>query len=255
MPVHGPRTCQIINNRGKQEEWLRKDAAAWAAKRAAEAEKHASWGLLGDILGIVSAVAGALAMFPLLTPLAGPVAAVTALAALGTHTVDAVIKGDWDAGTFAGLGADALAAIPGIGAVAKSVQAGATAMRAADSVLVSTKTAGQTFLAVTGGAAAADASLVAEYLGKTGAKLVGATVQQGKAAGKLLQGSVNLSTQVPLVLELFGTTVDQSAKDSATGTALTANYGQSVGSWGVVGTAAKKGTIVTIARFGRFLKA
>lgn len=243
---------RIIETRGREFEWLK----AEAARKAAAEQGSGFWGLFGDILGIVSAVAGVLALIPVLTPIAGPIAVVTAVASLGSHTVDASIKGDWDAMTFVGLGADALAALPGIGAVAKSLKAGGAAMKtigtasgAVSKASVVSKTAGRTFLATTGGSAASDASTVFNYIGTKGAKVVGTSTSSGKIAGKVLQGSVNLSTQVPLVVELAAGTDMSDPKNAATGTALTANYGQSIGSWGAVGTAAKRTGTVSLALF------
>ncbi|MEU3776374.1 hypothetical protein AB0F11_24855 [Streptomyces sp. NPDC032472] len=243
---------RIIETRGREFEWLK----AEAARKAAAEQGSGFWGLFGDILGIVSAVAGVLALIPVLTPIAGPIAVVTAVASLGSHTVDASIKGDWDAMTFVGLGAGALAALPGIRAVAKSLKAGRAAMKtigtatgAVSKASVVSKTAGRTFLATTGGSAASDASAVFNYIGTKGAKVVGTSTSSGKIAGKVLQGSVNLSTQVPLVVELAAGTDMSDPKTAATGTALTANYGQSIGSWGAVGTAAKRTGTVSLALF------
>ncbi|RKT07938.1 hypothetical protein BX286_6015 [Streptomyces sp. 3211.6] len=243
---------RIITTRGQEFEWLK----AEAARKAAAEQGGGFWSLFGDILGIVSAVSGVLALIPVFTPIAGPIAVVTAVASLGAHTVDASIKGDWDATTFAGLGADALAALPGIGAVAKSLKAGRAAMKtigtagnAVSKASVVSKTAGRTFLATTGGSAASDASAVFNYIGTKGAKVVSGSATSGKIAGKVLQGSVNLSTQVPLVVELASGTDMSDPKTAATGAALTANYGQSIGSWGAVGAAAKKSGTVSLALF------
>ncbi|MFD4531974.1 hypothetical protein ACFWNL_20170 [Kitasatospora sp. NPDC058397] len=247
---------RVIQTRGQEFEYLK----AEAARKAAEEQGSSFWSVFGDILGIVSAVAGVLALIPVLTPIAGPVAAVTAIAALGAHTVDAAIKGDWDAATIVGLGADALAALPGVGAVAKSLKAGkaivktiGTGAKASYKASVGVRRAGLTFLAETGGSKASDATKVFNYIGTKGAKVVGASEKAGKIAGKVLQGSVNLSTQVPLVVEM-STGADMSqAKEGASGAALTANYGQSIGSWGIVGDAAKKTGTVSLATFSKII--
>lgn len=247
---------RVIETRGTEFEWLK----AEAARKAAEEKAGGFWGLFGDILGIVSAVAGVLALIPILTPIAGPVAAVTAIAALGAHTVDAAIKGDWDAATIAGLGADALAALPGIGAVAKSMKAGKAVTKtfgigakAATKTRVAVRRAGLTFLAETGGVEASNATKVFDYIGTKGAKALGATEKAGKLTSKVLQGSVNLSTQVPLVVEMASGTDMTEEKKAATGAALTANYGQTIGSWGAVGTATQKAGTVSLAAFARII--
>ncbi|MFD9357239.1 hypothetical protein [Streptomyces sp. NPDC060031] len=247
---------RIIETRGQEFEWLKAEAARKAAEAAAAEEGGGFWGLFGDILGIVSAVAGVLALIPILTPIAGPIAIVTAVASLGAHTVDAAIQGDWDAMTFVGLGADALAALPGVGAVAKSLKAGRAAMKtigvaggAVSKASVVSKAAGRSFLATTGGSAASEASTVFNYIGTKGAKVVGTSTASGKIAGKVLQGSVDLATQVPLVVEMAAGTDMTDPKNAATGTALTANYGQSIGSWDAVGSAAKKTGTLSLAAF------
>ncbi|MFH8405301.1 hypothetical protein ACH4FX_11080 [Streptomyces sp. NPDC018019] len=236
---------RIIETRGREFEWLK----AEAARKAAEEQGGGPWGLLGDVLGVVSAVAGILALVPILTPIAGPIAVVTAVAALGAHTADAVIKGDWDGTTIVGLATDALAALPAVGAVAKSLKAGKVAMRSVGKVGVATKSAGRAFLVATGGAGASEASTMFSYVGAKGAKILRKSEIAGKIGGKVLQGSVNLVTQVPLVVEMtFG--ADLSAgKGAVSGAALTANYGQSIGSWGAVGTAAKKTGTLSLGLF------
>ncbi|MFD7587895.1 hypothetical protein ACFV84_21010 [Kitasatospora sp. NPDC059811] len=247
---------RVIQTRGQEFEYLK----AEAARKAAAEQGSSFWSTFGDILGIVSAVAGVLALIPVLTPIAGPVAAVTAIAALGAHTVDAAIKGDWDAATIVGLGADALAALPGVGAVAKSLKAGkaivktiGTGAKASYKASVGVRRAGLTFLAETGGSGASDATKVFNYIGTKGAKVVGASEKAGKLAGKVLQGSVNLATQVPLVVEMSTGSDMSQAKEGASGAALTANYGQSIGSWGIVGDAAKKTGTVSLATFSKII--
>ncbi|MEU6058873.1 hypothetical protein [Streptomyces sp. NPDC047097] len=240
---------KVIDGRGQEFEYLKAKAAAEAAKEAG----GGFWGFLGDALGIASAVFGVLALIPVLTPICGPVALVTAAASLTAHTVDAALKGDWDAATIAGLGADVLAVIPGISAVAKGLKAGTTAMRTATGLKVAARSAGRTFLTEIAGQGASEATKVFGYLGQRGAKLVGATAAKGKIAGKVMQGSVNLANQVPLTVELISG-VDMSApKAGTTGSTLAANYGQTVGSWGAVGTAAQKAGTVSLATFAKVL--
>ncbi|MGA5822879.1 hypothetical protein ACPC54_34085 [Kitasatospora sp. NPDC094028] len=248
---------RVIQTRGQEFAWLKAEAARKAAEEAA---KGSFWGLFGDILGIVSAVAGVLALIPVLTAIAGPVAAVTAIASLGAHTVDAAIKGDWDASTIVGLGADALAALPGVGAVAKGLKAGraitktiGVGAKASYKASVGVRRAGLTFLAETGGSGASDATKVFNYIGTKGAKVVGASEKAGKLTGKVLQGSVNLSTQVPLVVEMSTGADMGQEKDYASRAALTANYGQTIGSWGVVGSAAQKAGTVSLATFAKII--
>ncbi|WP_367137574.1 MULTISPECIES: hypothetical protein [Streptomyces] len=252
--------AKVIDTRGKEEQWLYAKTADWAAERArAEAEAKAKaagfWGLVGDILGLVSAVAGVLALIPVLTPIMGPIAIVTAVGSLGAHAAAASIQGDWDAATIAGLGADALAAIPFVGAVAKGAKGAWAAARMNKVANVVVNNGGRAFLGAIGvgraAVGASDAAGIFDRIGKMGTEVVTGTVVQSQIPGKVLQGAVTLSTQVPLVVELSGAAVDQKAKDTATGTALTANIGQTAGQFDVVGVAKKAGT-VSIERFARF---
>lgn len=240
---------KVIEASGREFEYLK-------AKAAAEARKEQGggfWGFLGDILGMMSAVTGVLAMIPVLTPICGPIALATAAGSLGAHLVDAAIKGDWDAATIAGLAADALVLIPGIGATAKGLKAGAVSMRAVGGLKVASRAAGRTFLAEVAGKGASEASKVFTYIGARGAKAVGASANAGKIAGKVMQGSINLATQVPLSIELATGSDQGDVRGAATGAALIANYGQSVGSWGAVGSAAQKGGTVTLSLLGRII--
>ncbi|PAU47867.1 hypothetical protein CK936_16285 [Streptomyces albireticuli] len=248
---------RLIETRGQEFEYLKAEAAR---KAADEQEDSNFWAAFGDVLGIVSAVAGALALIPVFTPIAGPIAAVTAIGALAAHTTDAALKGDWDAATIVGLGADALAALPAIGAIAKSIRSGKAVLthigagsKAVFRAQVATRRAGLIFLAETGGTGAADAAKIFDYIGTKGAKAVGASASAGKLTGKVLQGSVNLSTQIPLVIEMATGKDMGQEKNVAGGAALTANYGQTIGSWGAVGTAAKKTATVSLAAFAKII--
>ncbi|WP_018680715.1 hypothetical protein [Actinokineospora enzanensis] len=215
---------RLIDTRGAEYDYL-------LAK--AEAEKAAStgWGILGDILGIVSAVTGVLALIPVLAPIMGPVALITAAGSLAANTVDAVLKGDWDAATVVGLGADALGAIPFVGAVGKAAKAGKAAMKSVGKVSVATKSAGRAFLAASV-KSSGDVGKIANYLGTRGAKLVGASAKNGKIAAKVLKGAVDLATQIPTAISLG---VDDDAVDVAENTAAGLEIGHhtlnKVGDW------------------------
>lgn len=248
---------KVIDTRGKEEQWLYEKTAAWAVERArAEAEAKAKaagfWGLVGDILGLVSAAAGILALIPVLTPIMAPIAIVSAVGSLGAHAAAATIQGDWDAATIAGLGADALAALPVVGAVAKGAKGAWAAARMNKAASVIVRQSGRAFVGAIAGKGASDATRFFDHLGRKGAGVVSGTVVESKIPGKVLQGAVSLSTQVPLIVELSGGSAGQPAKDTATGTALTANIGQTIGEWDVVGAFATKAGTVSIERFSRF---
>ncbi|MFF4221178.1 hypothetical protein [Streptomyces nondiastaticus] len=144
-----------------------------------------------------------------------------------------------------------------MGAVAKGAKGAWAAARMNRVANVIVNEGGRAFLGAIGvghaAAGASDAADVFHYLGKKGAEVVTGTAVQSKIPGKVLQGAVTLSTQVPFVVEQTAGSVDQSAKDTATGTALTANVGQTAGQWDVGGVAKKAGT-VSIERFARFFR-
>ncbi|MEK2478967.1 hypothetical protein [Streptomyces noursei] len=236
---------RIVETRGQELEYLR----AAAAKAAAEAGGSSFWGVLGDVLGVVSAVAGVLAMVPVLTPLAGPIALTTAVGALAANTADAVIPGDWDAGTIIGLGADVLGALPVVGALGKAARAGNLTMRSVGRASVAVRSGGRAFLAATG-AAAAEAGAIANYLGTAGAKFIGASATQGKVVGKVIQGTIDLATQIPAVVSLAGADDIATAEDIATAVDFTQGMADNVGDWVEMGAAAaKKAGKVSLARF------
>lgn len=237
---------RIVETRSKEVEYLKDEAA----KAAAEAASSSFLGILGDVLGIVSAVAGVLAMVPVLTPLAGPIAIATAVGALAAHTADAVIQGDWDAGTIVGLGADVLGALPVVGALGDAARAGKLAMRSVGKASVAVRSGGRAFLAATGGAASAEAGTIAKYLGTKSATFIGASAKNGKVAGKVIQGTIDLATQIPVAVALAGADDIDTAEDVATAVDFTQGMADNVGDWTEMGAAAaKKAGKVSLARF------
>ncbi len=72
-------------------------------------------GTIGDAAGVVSAVAGALALVPVLTPFAGPVALVAGGVAALAHGAELVVDEDKraDPGAWIGFGADLVGLVPG----------------------------------------------------------------------------------------------------------------------------------------------
>ncbi|MFE0686070.1 hypothetical protein ACFW17_35440 [Streptomyces sp. NPDC058961] len=96
-----------------------------------------------------------------------------------------------------------------------------TGAKASYKASVGVRQAGLTFPSETGGAGASDASKVFNYIGTKGAKAVKASENAGKTG--------------------------------ATGAALTANYGQSIGSWNAVGTVAQKTGTVSLSLFAKII--
>ncbi|MFI9311523.1 hypothetical protein [Streptomyces triculaminicus] len=242
---------RIITTRGKEFEYLKAAAAEKAAAEAAAAETAYALGILGDVLGVLSAVSGVLALVPVLTPICGPVAVVTAVGALSSHTVGAVIEGDWDAGTIADLVSDVIGAVPAFGAVAKGLRAGTVSMRSVGKVGVAVRSGGRAFLAATGGAAAAEAGAISRYLGARAAEFVGATARQGVVAGKVIEGSVSMATQIPTAVALSTGAGSEAAESAATGTDLTVGTLETVGDWKVVGDFSKRAGRVSVATFSK----
>lgn len=247
-----------------------KEAAASAERqakreahwRALEAEERGESvddggaGLAGDVMGAGAGVAGALALIPVLTPIAGPIALVLAAGSLVSHVTSISVKGDWDKpGSFATLGADAFAVVPGIGAVAKGAKTAGSLMSVGKVGLgAASRAGGRAFLSAVAGSSAAEATKLFGYLGNKAAA-IGPKVLAGQSAniGKLMQCGTNLALQVPLVLELSSGTDMTTAKDVAGGSAVAVNYGQSIGSWGVVGQGFEKAGTVSLGLFAKII--
>ncbi|QRX89947.1 hypothetical protein [Streptomyces noursei] len=172
------------------------------------------------------------AMYEMLTPLARPVAAVTAVGALALNTADAVIQGDWDAATLVGLGADVIGALPVVGALGKAARAGNLAIRSVGKASVAVRSGGRAFLA------AAEAGVIAKYLGAKGAQFIGASASKGVVAGKVIQGTFDLSTQIPTVVSLAGAADNDTAENVATTIGFTQSVAEKVGGWAEMGAAA-----------------
>ncbi|MFE4016498.1 hypothetical protein ACFXPZ_03505 [Streptomyces sp. NPDC059101] len=62
-----------------------------------------------------------------------------------------------------------------------------------------------------------------------------------------------LTTRVPTAID-WATPVDQAAKDTAVGTALTANIGQTVGEWDTVDAFTEKVGTRSLETFSKFFK-
>jgi len=232
------------------------------AARAQQAKSDGGSGLIGDVCGMVSAVTGVLALIPVLTPVMGPIALLTGAVALSANVASTAIKGDWDNPmAWASLAGDTLGLIPGVGAVAKGARAaikGATvatgSMRAAGRLAVAARTGGRVFLAEVAGPGAAQASKLFTYVGNKAAAVGGrAMASQGTTIAKVLQGSVDLALQVPDVIELSGGPGVDAVNDATTGISLSVSYGNSIGSWGAVGSAAKKGGKTSLALFASII--
>src|SRR5262249_35670042 len=71
-------------------------------------------GDIGDIAGIISAVAGALAFIPILTPICGPIALIAGGVALAAHAADMTVNDKWDdPNAWVSVASDVVGLIPG----------------------------------------------------------------------------------------------------------------------------------------------
>ncbi|MDA3647206.1 hypothetical protein LZ318_12905 [Saccharopolyspora indica] len=123
----------------------------------------------GDVLGVISAVASVVALFPPAAPIALPISVITGAAAMGLHGVDMVANGKWeDPNAWITLGNDAMGLLPGAKGIGKLVEA------FGDSANM-----GRTYTEITEAA-----------LGTPTAK-------------DWMSGGVNLTAQVPTVVDFF----------------------------------------------------
>ncbi|MHC0430935.1 hypothetical protein ACX6XY_12195 [Streptomyces sp. O3] len=246
--------AKVIATRGEEEQWLYKKTAEWAAERAAAKQAEIDrWGFWGDVLGMVSAVAGVLAFIPGLSVIAGPVAILTAAVSLGLHAKAISLKDKVETADGITIAADVISAIPFVGTVSKGAKGAWAAARMNKVANVVVSNSGRAFVGAIASKSASDASRVFDYLGKKGAKAVTGTATQSKIPGKVLEGAFALATQVPTAVD-WATPVDQSAKDTAARTVLSASIGQTVGEWNTVGVFTKKAGTVSLERFSNFFK-
>lgn len=205
-------------------------------------------GEIGDIAGIVSAVAGGLAFIPVLTPVMGPIAIGAGVVALGAHGADMAVNDKWDdPNAWIGLGGDVLGVVPGVGALSKGFDAAGSAISGVDKIVDVTRAGGAfNHMAATGYDAAvaggrAFASEAAQASGEAsrlfqwvGDATMGPFTQHADEVAKAMQGSVNVGLQVPNAAGLFDTsTATEDAKNMAGAASLGANLAQAdnVFSW------------------------
>ncbi|QRX94848.1 hypothetical protein [Streptomyces noursei] len=246
--------AKVIETRGKEEQWLYQKTADWAAELAKAKQREIDrWSFWGDVLGMVSAVAGVLTFIPGVSVIAGPIAVVTAAASLGLHAKAISLKGNVDLADGVTLATDVLSALPVVGSVAKGAKGAWAAARLNKVANVIVSNGGRAFMGAIASKSASDATRIFDYLGKKGAQVVTGTVIESKIPGRVLQGAVALTTQVPTAID-WATPVDQVAKDTAAGTALTANIGQTIGEWDTVGAFTKKAGTRSLETFSKFFR-
>ncbi|MDV6012343.1 putative T7SS-secreted protein [Haloechinothrix sp. LS1_15] len=131
---------------------------------------------IADALGIISAIAGALALIPVLTPLAGPLALVTGAAALGLRAADMAANDRWDEpGAWVGLGTDTLGALPLAGPAFRAGGAAVGSLRSVDGLTPAVQAGGEVFRKGFGTAAAkaGDPSALFKAFGERTSQLAG----------------------------------------------------------------------------------
>ncbi|MEU9334402.1 hypothetical protein AB0D49_14760 [Streptomyces sp. NPDC048290] len=248
--------AKLVELRGKEEQWLYQKTAEWAAevakRRQAEIDR---WSFIGDVLGMISAVAGVLSFIPGVSLIAGPIAVIAAVGSLSAHAKAISLKGNWDVADGVTIATDVLAAIPAVGSVAKGAKAAWAAARMNKVANVIISNGGRAFIGAMAVKGGADAARVSDYLGQRAVKVITGTTTGSKIPGKVLQGAVALATQVPTAVEWANQPVEQAAKNTSAGTALTANLGQTVGEWDGIGIIAQKAKSVSLSRFSAFFKA
>ncbi|MBB3051909.1 hypothetical protein FHS23_002938 [Prauserella isguenensis] len=185
---------------------------------------------IGDVAGMISAVAGALAFIPVLTPVMAPIAIVSGGAALAAHAGDIVANGKAGSlNAWISVGGDALGLIPGVGAISRGVDAATTSLRTVDGLMPAAASGFSDFAAEaarTGG----DAASAFKWLGQNAADTFGGSAD---VLAKSMQGGVNVALQGPTAADWVvgnGTTGD--VKNAAGAASAGLNSVQGVGSYG-----------------------
>ncbi|WP_037316864.1 putative T7SS-secreted protein [Amycolatopsis orientalis] len=194
-------------------------------------------GDIGDIAGIVAAVAGALAFIPILTPIMGPIALGAGAVALLAHGADMVVNDKWDdPNAWVSLGGDVIGMIPGVGAVAKGVDAASTALSGVDKLVDVSRATGMMNTAadamVAGGKAFSDDiakvvggmqdpakafSWMADKAMGVGLTASPELVAMSNNVAKVIQGGTGVALQIPSALGLVDTTEATTNAKNTTG--------------------------------------
>lgn len=194
-------------------------------------------GDIGDIAGIVSAVAGVLAFIPVLTPIMAPIALGAGAIALAAHGADMVVNEKYDdPNAWIGLGGDAIGLIPGARAVKAGLSAAGDVVAGTDRIVDVTRATGVTGMMDTAGEATLRGA------GRFGGKLkeeIDLMVDPGKMyqwvadrtmgsgayldptlttnVAKALETSVTVTPQIPSAANLFENTEENTNLKDTTG--------------------------------------
>ncbi|MCE7007910.1 hypothetical protein LWC34_34575 [Kibdelosporangium philippinense] len=150
-------------------------------------------GQIADIAGVVSAIAGALAFIPVLAPIMAPIALVAGGIALLGHTGAMIGKGEYGMDDWVNVVGDFAGVIPGVGAAIKGVGLAADAapiLGKAGAVVTGADAMGQV------------ASQPARLFQMASEGLMGGLPSaMADNVAKAMQSSINLTAQVPTVVE------------------------------------------------------
>lgn len=194
-------------------------------------------GDIGDLAGIVSAVAGVLAFIPVLTPFMAPLALGAGAIALAAHGADIVVNERWDdPNAWGNLVGDAIGLIPGVKAVGAGLDAARGVVTGTDRIVDVTRATGVTGVMDTAGEATVrGASEFGTRIGSEMRLMVnpghmyqwvadnalggGAILDPGMATdlAKGIQTSVTVTPQIPASIGLFETTQEGTDMKNATG--------------------------------------
>ncbi|RRO18172.1 hypothetical protein EIL87_07960 [Saccharopolyspora rhizosphaerae] len=184
-------------------------------------------GDIGDIAGIVSAVAGALAFIPVCAPIAGPVALIAGGVALAAHGADMVVNEKYDdMNGWISLGGDVAGLIPGVGAISKGFNAAGDVVAGADRLVDVSRATGASGMLDTAGEAvykggrafAQEAGEAAQEPAKAFDVLADkvvtahAPVELQHNVAKAFQGGTSVALQVPAAAGLISN--DQATTDA-----------------------------------------
>ncbi len=193
-------------------------------------------GMIGDIAGMISAIAGALAFIPVLAPVAGPIALAAGGIALLAHGAEMAVEDKWsDPGAWAGLGADALGVLPGVGAAARGLSTATDTLHVVDGVGTAAMTGGKVFLQEAG--QVADAAKMYKWVGERAASAIGGNAD---TIATVTHNTVNLGAQAPVAADYtISNETTGDLKDGASYPAAGVAAGQTAGIWSDTGTALK----------------
>ncbi|WP_298181954.1 hypothetical protein [Saccharomonospora sp.] len=186
-------------------------------------------GPIGDVAGMISAVAGALSFIPCLAPITGPIALISGGVALAAHCGEMVAEGKWtDINAWGGLGTDVLGLVPGVGAATKGFSAATDTFQMVEGLGTAAGTGTRVFLQEAG--TVAKPAEMFKWWGNRTSDLIGG---DAGIIAKASQSTVNLGLQAPVAADLFiGNDTTEDVKNATGWVSGGAAGGSTVGTWG-----------------------